>query len=193
MSSEFAFCIPDTFAHELVPVLADLLHSREHLALLPSGRYTSTTHPPLIELLGSAEPSTPAGAPPPAGYNPTTPVSLEVLDLREEYGVTTPEEWTRWLTQLFSAPDFWEHTAQVYEFIRYLKALRSAISALFYPRVPISHPTMPCPACGEQSLYTIAEPEYEVWCEGCRSVWSGEKALRSLIEQIKGAPSPPAG
>lgn len=191
--SEFAFCIPDTFAHELVPVLADLLHPREHLALLPSGRYTSTTHPPLIELLSSAEPSTPAGAPSPAGYNPTTPVSLEVLDLREEYGVTTPEDWTRWLTQLFSAPDFWENTAQVHEFVRYLKDLRSAISALFYPRVHISHPTMPCPACGDQSLYTIAEPEYEVWCEGCRSVWSGEKPLRSLIEQIKGAPSPPAG
>ena len=191
--SEFAFCIPDAFAPELVPVLADLLHSREHLALLPSGRYTSSTHPPLIELLSSAEPSTPAGAPSPAGYNPSTPVSLEVLDLRDKYGVTSPEEWTRWMRQLFSAPDFWEHTTQVYEFIRYLKDLRSAISALFYPRVPISHPTMPCPACGEQSLYTIAEPEYEVWCEGCSSVWSGEKTLRSLIEQIKGAPHPPAG
>ena len=191
--SEFTFCVPAAFSHELVPVLNDLLHSREHLTLLPSGRYTSTIHPPLIELLSTTTPSSPAGAPSPAGYNPSTPVSLEVLDLRDKYGVASPEEWTQWLGQLLSVPDFWEHTTQVHEFISYLKELRDAISALFYPRVPISRPTMPCPVCGEQSLKTVPEPEYEVWCEGCRSVWSGDTALRSLIEQIKGAPQPPAG
>lgn len=186
MASTTLYLIPERFADQLLPPLSSLLYPQVHLAPMPSGKYSRTTYPALIDLLSTSEPSSPAGTRGAPGFDSSVPVSLEVLDIREEFGVSSPSAWREWIDHLLRTPDFWSDENQVRELIHYLNRLHSSISSLFYPPVPVSHPTLPCPVCGEKRLATTPEPEYTVWCEGCLSDWQGDTALRLLIARIRG-------
>ena len=186
MANTTLYILPERFADQLLPPLAALLYPQTHLAPMPSGKYSRTTYPALIDLLSTAEPTSPAGVPGASGFKSSAPVSLEVLDIREEFGVSSPASWREWIDHLLRTPDFWSDENQVRELIHYLNCLHSTISNLFYPPVPVSHPTLPCPVCGEKRLATTPEPEYTVWCEACQSDWQGDSALRLLIAQIRG-------
>lgn len=186
MASAALYLIPERFADQLLPPLSSLLYPQVHLAPMPSGKYSRTTYPALIDLLSTSEPSSPAGTRGAPGFDSSVPVSLEVLDIREEFGVSSPSAWREWIDHLLRTPDFWSDENQVRELIHYLNRLHSSISSLFYPPVPVSHPTLPCPVCGEKRLATTPEPEYTVWCEGCLSDWQGDMALRLLIARIRG-------
>ena len=187
MASTTLYLLPEQFADQLLPPLSALLYPQVHLAPMPSGKYSRTTYPALIDLLSTSEPSSPAGTRGAPGFDSSVPVSLEVLDIREEFGVSSPRAWREWIDHLLRTPDFWSDENQVRELIHYLNRLHSSISSLFYPPIPVSHPTLPCPVCGEKRLATAPEPEYTVWCEGCLSDWQGDAALRLLIAQIRGA------
>ena len=186
MANNSLYLISGRFADQLLPPLSSLLYPQTHLAPMPSGKYSRTTYPALIDLLSTSEPSSPAGTRGAPGFDSSVPVSLEVLDIRDEFGVSSPSAWREWIDHLLRTPDFWSDENQVRELIHYLNRLHSSISSLFYPPVPVSHPTLPCPVCGEKSLATTPEPEYTVWCEGCQSDWQGDTALRLLIAQIRG-------
>lgn len=186
MASTALYLLPERFADQLLPPLSALLYPQTHLAPMPSGKYFRTAYPALIDLLSASEPSSPAGTRGAPGFDSSVPVSLEVLDIREEFGVSSPSAWREWIDHLLRTPDFWSDENQVRELIHYLNRLHSSISSLFYPPVPVSHPTLPCPVCGEKRLATTPEPEYTVWCEECQSHWQGDAALRLLIAQIRG-------
>lgn len=162
---------------EYATILNELLNPYASRQRQPSGRYAIERYPSLLSLLEDASNS--GGSTGASSSAASVPLSLDVLDIKEEYGVKDVEYFRSKILGKLATDTYTEGDLQQWE------NLHEAISNLFYPPVKeFSSDALVCSNCGSSPLKGVKEPDFLVWCPACHQTWTMEDYEADVISQL---------
>lgn len=162
---------------EYATILNELLNPYASRQRQPSGRYAIERYPSLLSLLEDAANS--GGSTGASASAASVPLSLDVLDIKEEYGVKDVEYYRSKILGKLATDTYTEGDLQQWV------DLHEAISNLFYPPVKeFSSDALVCSNCGSSPLKGVKEPDFLVWCPACHQTWTMEDYEAEVISQL---------
>ena len=107
------------------------------------------------------------------------PLSLDVVDLKAEYGIKDSEYYRSKILGKLATDTYTEGDLQQWV------DLHEAISNLFYPPVKeFSSDALVCSNCGSSPLKGVKEPDFLVWCPACHQTWTMEDYEAEIVSQL---------
>lgn len=162
---------------EYATILNELLNPYASRQRQPSGRYAIERYPSLLSLLDDASNS--GGSPGVSASTASVPLSLDVVDLKEEYGIKDSEYYRSTILGKLATDTYTEGDLQQWV------DLHEAISNLFYPPVKeFSSNALECSNCGSSPLKGVKEPDFLVWCPACHQTWTMEDYETEIVSQL---------
>lgn len=162
---------------EYATILNELINPYASRQRQLSGRYAIERYPSLLSLLEDASNS--RGTTGASSSTASVPLSLDVLDIKEEYGIKDVEYYRSKILGKLATDTYTEGDLQQWV------ALHEAIGNLFYPPVKeFSSDALVCNSCGSSPLKGVKEPEFLVWCPACHQTWTMEDYEAEVMTQL---------